>query len=165
MVAWTLKELDGRFDELYDEGDTNQTFAEHQLPRLLLQMLCTVRSEPMLMVQLDYNLPFRWFVGLGRQTRSCCTRGSTGRSGHGYWKAWWPRPMEAGAVHSLTSVWQTNIVPTTRTGRLWVRDEAEWRALIVVKAPICVLGRLLALFQRFDIDLNIGGPIRVKRRR
>ena len=30
----------------------------------LLQALCYVRSERMLMEQLDYNLLFRWFVGL-----------------------------------------------------------------------------------------------------
>jgi transposase len=31
---------------------------------LLLQVLYTIRSERMLMVQLEYNLLFRWFVGL-----------------------------------------------------------------------------------------------------
>jgi transposase len=104
MVNWALKALDGRFNELDDESDTSQTSAERQLQGLLLQTICTIRGEPMLMEQLDYNLPFRWFVGLGHQTRSCCSRRSTGRSGHGYWKARWPRQMEEGAVHSLTSV-------------------------------------------------------------
>lgn len=32
---------------------------------LLLQVLYTIRSERQLMEQLDYNLLFRWFVGLG----------------------------------------------------------------------------------------------------
>ena len=31
---------------------------------LLLQVLYTIRSERMLMEQLDYNMLFRWFVGL-----------------------------------------------------------------------------------------------------
>ncbi len=37
---------------------------EKLLRALLLQVLYTVRSERLLMEQLDYNLPFRWFVGL-----------------------------------------------------------------------------------------------------
>src|SRR6516164_9068939 len=37
---------------------------EHLLRALLLQVLYTVRSERLLMEQLDYNLLFRWFVGL-----------------------------------------------------------------------------------------------------
>ena len=36
----------------------------HPLRALLLQMLYTVRSERMLMEQLEYNLLFRWFVSL-----------------------------------------------------------------------------------------------------
>ena len=35
------------------------------LRALLLQMLFSVRSERMLVEQIDYNLLFRWFVGLG----------------------------------------------------------------------------------------------------
>jgi transposase len=38
---------------------------EHLLRALLLQVLYTLRSERQLMEQLDYNLLFRWFVGLG----------------------------------------------------------------------------------------------------
>ena len=38
---------------------------EQLLPALLLQVLCTIRSERQLMEQLDYDLIFRWFVGLG----------------------------------------------------------------------------------------------------
>jgi len=37
---------------------------EKLLRALLLQVLCTVRSERLLIEQLDYNLLFRWFVGL-----------------------------------------------------------------------------------------------------
>lgn len=35
-----------------------------QIRRLLLQVLYAIRSERMLVEQLEYNLPFRWFVGL-----------------------------------------------------------------------------------------------------
>ena len=38
---------------------------EKLLRALLLQTLYTIRSERQLMEQLDYNLLFRWFVGLG----------------------------------------------------------------------------------------------------
>ena len=38
---------------------------EHLLRALLLQVLYSVRSERMLIEQLEYNLLFRWFVGLG----------------------------------------------------------------------------------------------------
>jgi len=37
---------------------------EKLLRALLLQVLYTIRSERLLMEQLDYNLLFRWFVGL-----------------------------------------------------------------------------------------------------
>jgi len=42
---------------------------EHLLRALLLQVLYTIRSERMLMEQLDYNLLFRWFVGLEMDDR------------------------------------------------------------------------------------------------
>lgn len=42
---------------------------EQLLRALLLQILYSVRSERMLMEQLDYNLLFRWFVGLNMDDR------------------------------------------------------------------------------------------------
>jgi hypothetical protein len=38
---------------------------ERMLRALLLQVMFTIRSERQLMEQLDYNLMYRWFVGLG----------------------------------------------------------------------------------------------------
>ena len=43
---------------------------EKLLRALLLQTLYTIRSERQLMEQLDYNLLFRWFVGLGLDDRN-----------------------------------------------------------------------------------------------
>jgi len=64
MVDEALQALDGRFDEIYD-GDGRKSIPPERLLRaLLLQMLYSVRSERMLMEQLEYNLLFRWFVGL-----------------------------------------------------------------------------------------------------
>src|SRR5271169_5377665 len=64
MVDEALKALDQRFDEIYDEDGRKSIPPERLLRVLLLQMLYTVRSERMLMEQLEYNLLFRWFVGL-----------------------------------------------------------------------------------------------------
>src|SRR5512135_317732 len=64
MVDEALQALDGRFDEIYD-GDGRKSIPPERLLRaLLLQMLYSVRSERMLMEELEYNLLFRWFVGL-----------------------------------------------------------------------------------------------------
>jgi transposase len=64
MVDEALKSLDGRFEEIYDEDGRKSIPPERLLRALLLQMLYMVRSERMLMEQLEYNLLFRWFVGL-----------------------------------------------------------------------------------------------------
>lgn len=64
MVDGALKELTSRFDEIYGEDGRKSIPPERLLRALLLQMLYSVRSERMLMEQLEYNLLFRWFVGL-----------------------------------------------------------------------------------------------------
>jgi transposase len=64
MVDEALKALDGRFDEIYGEDGRKSIPPERLLRALLIQMLYSVRSERMLMEQLEYNLLFRWFVGL-----------------------------------------------------------------------------------------------------
>lgn len=64
MVDEALQALDGRFDELYDEDGRESIPPERLLRALLLQMLYSIRSERMLMEQMEYNLLYRWFVGL-----------------------------------------------------------------------------------------------------
>jgi transposase len=64
MVDEALKLLDGRFDEIYGEDGRRSIPPERLLRALLVQLLYSVRSERMLMEQLEYNLLFRWFVGL-----------------------------------------------------------------------------------------------------
>jgi transposase len=64
MVDEALKSLHGRFNEIYGADGRRSIPPERLLRALLLQMLYTVRSERMLMEQLEYNLLFRWFVGL-----------------------------------------------------------------------------------------------------
>src|SRR5580700_1015174 len=59
-----LKGMSKRFDELYEANGRPSIPPERLLRALLLQMFYSVRSERQLMEQLDYNLLFRWFVGL-----------------------------------------------------------------------------------------------------
>lgn len=59
-----LAQLSGLFTAMYSEIGRPSVAPEKLLRALLLQVLYTVRSERMLMEQLDYNLLFRWFVGL-----------------------------------------------------------------------------------------------------
>jgi len=64
MSDEALRALSARFDELYSPTGRPSIPPEQLLRALLLQVLYTVRSERLLMEQLDYNLLFRWFVGL-----------------------------------------------------------------------------------------------------
>ncbi len=64
MVNKVLGELSPEFDRLYARTGRPSVPPEKLLRALLLQVLYTVRSERLLMEQLDYNLLFRWFVGL-----------------------------------------------------------------------------------------------------
>src|SRR5215468_6868478 len=64
MVDRALRELSPEFARLYPKTGRPSIPPEKLLRALLLQMLYSVRSERQLMEQLDYNLLFRWFVGL-----------------------------------------------------------------------------------------------------
>ena len=64
MVDVILKDLSPRFEGLYARVGRPSIAPERLLRALLLQVLYSVRSERLLMEQLDYNLLFRWFVGL-----------------------------------------------------------------------------------------------------
>src|SRR5207245_7949683 len=55
-----LGELSPQFDQLYSKVGRPSIPPEHLLRALLLQVLYSVRSERLLMEQLDYNLLFRW---------------------------------------------------------------------------------------------------------
>src|SRR3954449_5952991 len=64
MTDEVLQGLSAKFNELYSATGRPSIAPERLLRALLLQILYSVRSERMLMEQLDYNLLFRWFVGL-----------------------------------------------------------------------------------------------------
>jgi transposase len=60
-----LVSLDAAFDKLYKDSARPSIAPEYILRALLLQVFYSVRSERLLVEQIDYNLLFRWFVGLG----------------------------------------------------------------------------------------------------
>ena len=64
MTDAALKRLSRRFGSLYAKTGRPSVPPEQLLRGLLLQALYTIRSERQLMEQLEYNLLFRWFVGL-----------------------------------------------------------------------------------------------------
>jgi transposase len=64
MCDEILGQLSELFAQMYSQIGRPSVAPEKLLRALLLQVLYTVRSERLLMEQLDYNLLFRWFVGL-----------------------------------------------------------------------------------------------------
>src|SRR6266403_156065 len=64
MVDEILKEMSPQFQKLYSDVGRPSIAPERLLRSLLLQIFYSVRSERMLIEQLQYNLLFRWFVGM-----------------------------------------------------------------------------------------------------
>ena len=64
MVNQALEQLSNHLEGLYARRGRPSIPPEHLIRALLLQLLYGLRSEAQLMVQLEYNLLFRWFVGL-----------------------------------------------------------------------------------------------------
>ena len=65
VVNEVLASLDSDFSNAYADCGRPSIPPERLLRALLLQAFYTIRSERQLMEQLDYNLLYRWFVGLG----------------------------------------------------------------------------------------------------
>ena len=65
IVNDVLAGLSGEFEALYSHTGRPSIAPEKLLRALLMQAFYTIRSERQLMEQLDFNLLFRWFVGLG----------------------------------------------------------------------------------------------------
>ncbi len=64
LVDAALQQMSRQFSELYARNGRPSIAPEKLLRALLLQFFYSVRSERLLMEQLQYNLLFRWFVGL-----------------------------------------------------------------------------------------------------
>lgn len=65
VVNDALASLEAEFEALYTDFGRPSIPPERLIRASLLQILFSVRSERQLMEQMDYNLMFRWFVGLG----------------------------------------------------------------------------------------------------
>jgi transposase len=65
IVNEGLASLDAEFDKLYASIGRDSIPPERLLRGALLQAFFSIRSERLLMEQLNYNLLYRWFVGLG----------------------------------------------------------------------------------------------------
>jgi transposase len=65
IVNDALASLHNDFDQLYSADGRPSIAPERLLRASLIQILFSVRSERQLMEQMQYNLMFRWFVGLG----------------------------------------------------------------------------------------------------
>ncbi len=64
MVDEVLRSLSPQFDRMYAREGRPSIAPEKLLRALVVQMLYSIRSERLLMEEMDYNILFRWFVGL-----------------------------------------------------------------------------------------------------
>src|SRR5262245_42394759 len=65
MTDEVLVTLSPRFERMYSEMGRPSIPPEQLLRAFLLQSLYTIRSERLLMEEIDYSILFRWFIGLG----------------------------------------------------------------------------------------------------
>jgi transposase len=65
IVDKALKDLDSDFDALYAKNGRASIPPEFLIRAQLLQIIYSIRSERLLMETIEYNLLFRWFIGLG----------------------------------------------------------------------------------------------------
>lgn len=64
MADLALRSMSARFDEMYAKTGRPSIAPEKLLRAQLIQMLYSVRSERLLMEEIDYSVLFRWFVGM-----------------------------------------------------------------------------------------------------
>lgn len=69
LVDESLKKLSPRFSGMYSRYGRPSIPPEQLFRALLLQVLYTIRSERQLMEQLEFNILFRWFVGVGMDAK------------------------------------------------------------------------------------------------
>ena len=65
LADMVLRTMSPHFDALYAEGGRPSIAPERLLRASLLQCLFSIRSERALVEHIDFNMMFRWFVGLG----------------------------------------------------------------------------------------------------
>ena len=67
ILNHALREMDALFESIYEDRGRYSVPPEWLLRGLVLQALFGIRSERLLCEQLNYNMLFRWFVGLGME--------------------------------------------------------------------------------------------------
>src|SRR3954451_12395868 len=67
MADLALSSMSARFDEMYSQTGRPSIPPEKLLRAQLIQMLYSVRSERLLMEEIDYSVLFRWLVGMNRE--------------------------------------------------------------------------------------------------
>jgi transposase len=123
MIDEILKQLSARFQRMYAKVGRPSIPPEQLLRAQLLQMLYSVRSERLLMEEMDYNILFRWFVGLNlddpgwdatvfTKNRDRLLEAEVAKE---FWRRWWHK-------HGRRDGLRTNISPWT--ARCWKRGPA-----------------------------------------
>jgi len=114
MVDEVLTRLSRRFDAMYASGGRPSIPPEKLLRSQLMQMLYSIRSERLLMEEIDYSMLFRWFVGLNLDEEVW----------DGYWRPRWPKS----SWHKWWRKRGRRVSPRTNTsrwmGRCWKRGRA-----------------------------------------
>ena len=64
LLDEALRSMSRDFERVYAQNGRSSIAPERLVRALVLQVLYSIRSERLLVEQLDYNLLFRWFVGL-----------------------------------------------------------------------------------------------------
>jgi transposase len=90
MTEEVLRDMSSLFDAMYARRGRPSIPPEKLLRAQLLQMLYSVRSERLLMEEIDYSMLFRWFVGLNLDEEVWDATTSP-RIGIGCWKPTWRR--------------------------------------------------------------------------
>ena len=89
MGDGALKAMSERFDSMYARTGRPSIAPEKLLRAQLIQMLYSIRSERLLMEEIDYSMLFRWFVGMNLDEPVWDARYSP-RTATVCWKAMWP---------------------------------------------------------------------------
>jgi len=112
MVDKVLKELSPEFDKMYSKVGLRRFRRSSCCALCCCQMLYSVRSERLLMEEIDYNILFRWFVGLNLDDAvwmpRCFTKNrrpfAGGRSGlRNFWCRWWSKRESRDGPRTSTS--------------------------------------------------------------
>jgi transposase len=90
MTDEILSNMSPLFDAMYAEVGRPSIPPEKLLRAQLLQMFFSVRSERILMEEIDYSILYRWFVGLNLDERFGMQR-RLRRTATDCWKRWWLR--------------------------------------------------------------------------